>query len=86
MPAKTKKSTPTRTDPEITREILRKMKANFDVPDDRITVKVDSGVVTINGTVSREESRIAAESCVKKVKGVRGIANRIELEPIHVEA
>jgi len=78
MPTKTKR---TRADSDICRDIKRRLKVNFDVPDDRIAVKVEDGVVNLDGTVSREAARIATESCVKKVKGVRGITDRIEVEP-----
>jgi len=78
MPTKTKR---TRADSDICRDIKRRIKVNFDVPDDRIAVKVEDGVVNLDGTVSREAARIATESCVKKVKGVRGITDRIEVEP-----
>ena len=78
MPTQTKR---TRADNDICRDIKRRMKVNFDVPDDRIAVKVEDGIVNLDGTVSREAARIATESCVKKVKGVRGITDRIEVEP-----
>ena len=57
------------------------MKADFEVPDDRIAVKVVEGFVTIEGTVARDSQKSATEGCVGKVKGVRGITNRIAVEP-----
>jgi osmotically-inducible protein OsmY len=71
----------TRTDAEIAREITRRMREDIEVPDDRITTKVAEGFITIAGTVNRDTQKDAAESCVRKVKGVRGITNKIEVEP-----
>ena len=42
-----------RTDGEIAREVRRKLKADFDVPDDLIATKVAEGFVTLEGVVAR---------------------------------
>jgi len=81
MPTRTKTETFARTDAEIARDVKRTMKADFEVPDDRIGVKVAEGLVTIEGTVVRDSQKTAAEACARKVKGVRGIANKITVEP-----
>ena len=52
MQATTKTRTITRSDADITREVKRKMKTDFEVPDDWITLNVREGLVTIEGTVS----------------------------------
>jgi osmotically-inducible protein OsmY len=81
MPTRTKTETVARTDAEIARDIKRRMKADIEVPDDRIGVKVTEGVVTIEGTVARDSQKTAAEACSREVKGVRGIVNKITVEP-----
>jgi osmotically-inducible protein OsmY len=81
MPTKAKIQTVERTDAEITRDVRHRMKADLEVPDDRIAVKVVEGVVTIEGTVVRDSQKNAAEICVRDVKGVREIANKIEVDP-----
>ena len=81
MPTRTKSETGERTDGEITREVRRKMKENIEVPDDRITIKVADGFITVTGTVNRAAQKDAAERCAREVKGVRGIANKIEVDP-----
>jgi osmotically-inducible protein OsmY len=53
------------------------MIADFEVPDDQIVTRVVEGNVTIEGIVARESQKKAAEACVSKVKGVRGVANKI---------
>ena len=81
MPTKMKSEADTRTDAEIAREITRRMKEDIEVPDDRITTRVAEGFITVTGTVSRAAQKDAAERCAKEVKGVRGIANKIEVDP-----
>jgi osmotically-inducible protein OsmY len=78
---KTKVQTTLRTDGEIARNIKRSMKADFEVPEDRIAVKVVEGFVTIEGIVTRDAQKDAAEVCAKQVQGVRGITNKIIVEP-----
>lgn len=75
-----------RGDPEIARDVIHVMKADLEVPDDRIRVRVRDGVVTIEGTVERDSQRDAAENCAKRVNGVRGISNKIDVDPASVAA
>ena len=71
----------TRTDPEIARDITQAMKIDLRIPDDRIKVGIDDGCVTLDGTVDWNYQREAAESCARKVHGVRGVANKIAVKP-----
>jgi osmotically-inducible protein OsmY len=71
----------TRPDVDIAREVLRRMKADIEVPDDRVQAKTENGVVTLSGAVARDEQKLAAGNCVRRVKGVRDIRNQIEVEP-----
>ena len=86
MRTRAEKKSGARGDPEIARDVIHVMKADFGVPDDRIRVKVRDRVVTIEGTVERDSQRDAAENCARKVTGVRGITNKIEVEPAMLPA
>lgn len=79
MPTTTKHQDLTHTDAELARDIRRRMKADLEVPDDQISVKVAEGHVTIEGIVAREAQKDAAENCVRTAPGVRKIANHIEV-------
>jgi len=81
MTTRTRTEAVVRSDGEITRDVKRAMKADLEVPDDRIGIKVAAGFVTIEGTVARDAQKDAAEHCAIKVKGVRGIANKIAVDP-----
>ena len=51
------------------------------VPDGAIQVKVEGGWVTLTGNVDWQFQRISAAKAVRKLSGVRGINNLIEVTP-----
>ena len=71
----------TRTDPEIARDVIVAMKLDLRVPDDRIKAGIGDGFITLEGKVEWHYQREAAESCARKVNGVRGVTNTIEVKP-----
>lgn len=81
MPTRMQNETGIRPDDEIAREVIRRMKEDIEVPDDRITIKVADGFVTIAGIVNHAAQKDATERCAARVKGVRGITNKIEVGP-----
>jgi osmotically-inducible protein OsmY len=54
---------------------------NVLVPSDRIKVTVEDGWLTLEGEVTWDFQRRAAERAVRGLPGIRGIAKRISLEP-----
>jgi osmotically-inducible protein OsmY len=70
-----------RTDPEIARDAVRELESHVSIPADRIKVTVKDGWVTLEGTVDWEFQKILAKSAVKKLKGVTGVTNKIEIKP-----
>src|SRR3979411_330488 len=71
----------TRTDPEIARDAVHELDSHVSIPSDKIKVTVRNGWVTLEGTVEWQYQKSLAESAVKKLKGVIGITNRIEVRP-----
>jgi len=47
----------------------------------RITVDTTDGVVTLLGKVGSEKERAAAEDVTRKVKGVKGVKNALQIVP-----
>ena len=70
-----------RTDSEIAQAALSALKWNTLIPQDRITVTVSNGFVTLKGRVDWEYQRGAAGKAVRDLTGVRGVGNLISLEP-----
>jgi osmotically-inducible protein OsmY len=69
------------TDTEIAQAVLSALKWNTTVPDEKITVTVCNGWVTLKGKVDWEYQRIAAANVVRDLAGVLGVTNGISLEP-----
>jgi osmotically-inducible protein OsmY len=75
------KLTASRTDPEIARAAVHVLENNVSIPSDKIKVTVENGWVTLEGTVDWQYEKTRIESAVKKLKGVVGIINSIEVKP-----
>ena len=71
----------TRTDPDIARDAVRELESHVSLPADKIKVTVKNGWVTLEGTVDWQYQKTLAESGIKKLKGVVGIFNKIEIQP-----
>ncbi|HKX30818.1 MAG TPA: BON domain-containing protein [Blastocatellia bacterium] len=71
-----------RTDPEVARDAVQAIESHVGIPSDRIKVTVKYGWVTLEGTVDWQYQKALAESAVKKLKGVVGITNNIEVKPV----
>jgi osmotically-inducible protein OsmY len=71
----------TRTDPEIARDATQELQSHISLPADRIKVTVKSGWVTLEGSVDWQYQKTLAESSVKRLRGVIGVTNNIEVKP-----
>ena len=70
-----------RTDPEIARDAVHELESHVSIPADRIKVTVKDGWVTVEGTVLWEYQKSLAQSAMKKLKGVSGVTNKIQVTP-----
>jgi osmotically-inducible protein OsmY len=70
-----------RPDPEIARDAVTAIKIRLPFSWQRIKVVVDKGWVTLEGQVEWNYQREEAERAVRRVKGVRGVINTIQLKP-----
>jgi osmotically-inducible protein OsmY len=68
-------------DDEIAARSLRLLHWDVAIPDDRISVKVEHGIVTLSGNVDWDYQRIEAEYDVRKLSGVRSVINDITVRP-----
>ena len=70
-----------RTDPEIARDAVHELESHVSIPADKIKATVKNGWVTLEGTVDWMYQKNLAESAVKKLKGVVGVSNNIQVKP-----
>ena len=71
-----------RTDPEIARETIQALESHVSIPSEKMKVTVKNGWVTLEGSVDWQYQRVLAESAVKKLRGVIGVINNIEVKPM----
>jgi osmotically-inducible protein OsmY len=70
-----------RPDPEIARDAVSAIKAQLPISSQHIKVVVKNGWVTLEGQVEWQYQRSTAESAVRRLKGVKGVSNLIQLKP-----
>src|ERR1700682_4108539 len=70
-----------RTDPEIARDVVHELETHISIPSNKIKATVKNGWVTLEGAVDWQYQKALAESAVKKLRGVIGITNNIEVKP-----
>ncbi len=66
-----------KTNAEIATEVLKALKSNYSFPDDKITVKVEDGWVTLEGELPWNYQKDMAKGCVNYLMGVKGVTNNI---------
>src|SRR3989344_1267708 len=70
-----------RTDADIADATVNSIKWNTTIPNEKVTVKVENGWVTLEGEVEWEYQKIAAKNTVEKIKGVKDVSNLITIKP-----
>jgi osmotically-inducible protein OsmY len=71
----------TQADKELRDSVERQLDYAPDVPSSGIGISVSNGVVTLSGYADTFADKMAAERAVKRVYGLRAIANDIEVKP-----
>jgi len=70
-----------KTDSEIAAMVIDALRLHTAVQEDRIKIKVEDGVVTLEGEVEWEYQRKAAVNAIENLPGVRNVLNYITVKP-----
>jgi len=70
-----------RSDAEIAAAVLNALEWNSAVQDEKIKIKVEDGIVTLEGEAEWEYQRNQAKKSVESLTGVNGVRNFITLKP-----
>jgi osmotically-inducible protein OsmY len=70
-----------KTDTEIAETVLNALKLHTAVKEDRIKMRIEDGVVTLEGDVEWEYQRKAAKDAIVNLPGVRDVYNFITVKP-----
>jgi osmotically-inducible protein OsmY len=69
-----------KSDTDIAHEVLNAWKWNWEVPEEKIKVKVEDGLVTLEGEVQWNYQKEAARKAVANLMGVTGVYNNITIK------
>lgn len=73
------------SDADIAHAALNALRWHSLVPDERVTVEVDDGHVTLDGELDWACQVASAEQCVRPLLGVKGVTNNLRIRP-HVSS
>jgi VCBS repeat-containing protein len=68
-------------DTDIAQAAVTALKWNALIPENRITLTVSSGWLTLNGTLDWQYQKEAAARAVRDLTGVKGVTNSITVKP-----
>lgn len=71
----------TRTDRDIHMDVMETLAFDPQIGEQNIAVSVKDGIVMLSGEVENHAQKVAAEQAVKRVMGVRGFAEELEVNP-----
>jgi osmotically-inducible protein OsmY len=74
----------TKTDDQIAADVIKSLQNYWNVPDERIKVKVEHGWVTLTGDVTWNYQKDAAKRAVENISGVKGVSNNILIRSQYV--
>lgn len=66
---------------EIAIEVLDALNANWEIPNDKVKVKIEDGWVTLDGELSWNYQKQAAKTSIRNLMGVKGVTNNITIRP-----
>ncbi|KQX00809.1 BON domain-containing protein [Flavobacterium sp. Root420] len=75
-----KYSSNTKSDEDIAKDALKALTDNWNVPQERIQIKVEKGWVTLEGQVTWNYQKEAANKSIGHLTGVKGVTNRIKIK------
>ena len=71
-----------KTDTEIAESVLNAIKLHVSVPEEKIKIRVEDGIVTLEGEVDWNFQRRIAQELLSGLSGVRSIVNNISVKPL----
>jgi osmotically-inducible protein OsmY len=70
-----------RTDTELAHAVANALRWDIHIPDDRIKATVNAGWVELDGEVEWQYQKWAADSAIRNLTGIKGVANLIKVKP-----
>ena len=77
------------SDSDIAREAINAFNWNISIPKDKVKILVENGWITLEGSLSWQFQKSAADTSVRYLNGVKGVSNNIKIKsetPDSIEA
>ncbi|ANE49567.1 BON domain-containing protein [Flavisolibacter tropicus] len=71
-----------KTDSELADAVIHALSMNVSVPQEAIQVKVDDGIVTLDGEVDWDYQRAAAKTAIEGLIGIKAVNNNLTIKPM----
>jgi len=72
----------TKQDHDIAADLREAFRANWDISDDKITISVENGWITMTGDLEWSYQKDAAQAATRQIKGVTGLTNAITISSV----
>lgn len=69
-----------KNDNEIANEVLNALRWNWEIPSDRVKIKVEEGWITLEGELEWNYQKEAVQKSANNLVGVRGVTNSIKIK------
>jgi osmotically-inducible protein OsmY len=70
-----------RADPDVAHETIEALQRDLPFASEKLKAIVRNGWIILEGNVEWDHQRRSAESAIRKIKGVKGVTNSIEIKP-----
>jgi osmotically-inducible protein OsmY len=70
-----------RSDTDIAHQVASALRWDIEIPDNKLTARVEKGWVWLEGEAEWQYQRMAAERVVRYLTGVKGVTNLIKIRP-----
>jgi len=74
-----------KSDVDIANEVLTAIQGRWDIPSDKIKVKVEDGWITLDGELQWNYQKEAAQNAINYLSGVKGVTNNIVIKSETIE-
>jgi osmotically-inducible protein OsmY len=75
-----------KNDNDIAKEILNAFKCNWQIPNDKIQVKVENGWIVLSGELNWNYQKEEAKNTIKNLEGIVGVSNNITIKAESLDA
>ena len=75
-----------KSDSEVANEVLNALRSNWEIPHDKIKVKVENGWVELEGQLEWNFQKEEAKKAIQNLAGIIGVTNNITIKSLTTDA